>query len=424
MNASTHCIIVGAGAGGATLARDLARSGQEVLVLEFGDDHFPMPLSIATSAEGIDLYQAFGAGGGTVLCNGNGVRALESDLAALGIDLREDYAALEAELPVAPIAESLLSPDGSLKLLKILEAGGIPMRRMPKFIDPARCKGCGQCSLGCPNGAKWTARVFLDEAQAAGARVRYHSRVTRVLHARGRVLGVEVEGPEGLEVLGAGRVVLAAGGLKTPVILQNSGITAGRHLFVDLCEIWCGITPGINISREPPMQLVYTDLAQAERISLSTVFVKSKEKFHYYFGDKADLFANSHWLGILVKVGDTTEGRVFPDGTISKTVTPADRARLDRGGALARRILHLAGATEDTIVTLGKIYGGHLGATAAIGEVVDTRLQTDVEGLFVCDGSVLPLAPGLPPVLTIMALARRLGRTLAPDGRSGHAAKR
>jgi choline dehydrogenase-like flavoprotein len=121
---------------------------------------------------------------------------------------------------------------------------------------------------------------------------------------------------------------------------------------------------------------------------------------------------------------DTTEGRVFPDGTISKTVTPADRARLDRGGALARRILHLAGATEDTIVTLGKIYGGHLGATAAIGEVVDTRLQTDVDGLFVCDGSVLPLAPGLPPVLTIMALAKRLGRTLAPDGRSGHAAKK
>ncbi|MFH0823693.1 MAG: GMC oxidoreductase, partial [Pseudomonadota bacterium] len=58
------------------------------------------------------------------------------------------------------------------------------------------------------------------------------------------------------------------------------------------------------------------------------------------------------------------------------------------------------------------IYGGHNGGTAAIGELVNTDMETEVSNLFVCDGSVLPLAPGLPPVLTIMALARRLARHL------------
>ncbi len=47
------------------------------------------------------------------------------------------------------------------------------------------------------------------------------------------------------------------------------------------------------------------------------------------------------------------------------------------------------------------------------GEIVDTDLRTEVDNLFVCDASVLPLAPGLPPILTILALARRLGKRLS-----------
>ncbi|WP_020505883.1 FAD-dependent oxidoreductase [Lamprocystis purpurea] len=406
-------IIVGSGAGGATLARDLCRQGKDVLILEMGADTFPPPLSIATSQEGIDIYQAFGAGGATVLCNGNGVRALERDLAALGIDLQDEYAALEAELPVAPIADSLLSPEGSLKLLDVFGAAGIPMRRMPKFIDATKCKGCGHCSLGCPNGAKWDCRVFLNDALTHGAEVLYHTTVTQVLIENGRVVGVEATGPAGVERLTADVVVLAAGGLKTPVILQHSGIdAAGRRLFVDLCEIWCGVTPDIDISREPPMQLVYTEMAQEHRISLCTVHVSNREKLRYYFADKSELFSKNHWVGILVKIGDEATGRVFPDGSVSKRVTDGDRSKFEQGGAQARKILQTAGATDDSIIKLDKIYGGHNGATAAIGEVVNTELQTAVAGLFVCDASVLPLAPGLPPMLTIMALAKRLAKTL------------
>jgi len=51
---------------------------------------------------------------------------------------------------------------------------------------------------------------------------------------------------------------------------------------------------------------------------------------------------------------------------------------------------------------------------AATGGVVDKNLQTEVDNLFVCDASVLPATPGLPPILTIVALAKRLAKLLAP----------
>ena len=43
-----------------------------------------------------------------------------------------------------------------------------------------------------------------------------------------------------------------------------------------------------------------------------------------------------------------------------------------------------------------------------IGDVLDTDLRTEVEGLYVCDASVFPEALGRPTVLTIIALAMRL----------------
>jgi choline dehydrogenase-like flavoprotein len=44
--------------------------------------------------------------------------------------------------------------------------------------------------------------------------------------------------------------------------------------------------------------------------------------------------------------------------------------------------------------------------------VVNTNLETDIKGLFVCDASVFPESTGLPPILTITALAKRLANKI------------
>ena len=91
----------------------------------------------------------------------------------------------------------------------------------------------------------------------------------------------------------------------------------------------------------------------------------------------------------------TLTGQVFPDGSVSKPVTEEDQARLDEGAAIATEILVKAGVDPKSIV-ISSPQGGHPGGTAAIGRIVNENLQTSVDGLFVCDASVLPRAPGMP----------------------------
>jgi choline dehydrogenase-like flavoprotein len=98
-------------------------------------------------------------------------------------------------------------------------------------------------------------------------------------------------------------------------------------------------------------------------------------------------------------------------------VTPRDRERLQAGSSLAKEILVKAGVEERSLV-LSRPQGAHPGGTAAIGKIVDTNLETAVRNLFVCDASVLPSTPGLPPIVTIVALAKRLAGTLAGIERS------
>ncbi len=407
-------IIAGSGAGGATLSRELCKKGKHVLLLEMGDAAFPLPFVVENSIEGTDVFTAYGKGGAAVLMNGNGVRSLQKELACLGLDLEDEFRELETELKLAPIHESLLSAEGSMRILEMCRQVGIRMQRMPKFVDHTRCIRCGNCSLGCPTGAKWTPLEFLKEAESLGLEIICNSKVEQVIVEKGRARGVRCSGPDSSREYYGNAVVLAAGGLKSPIILQNSGITsAGKNLFIDICELWYGITPDIDISNEPPMQLVNTEFLEDDGFILSTGYIKNKDKLRYYLKERAEEYIREGHVSVIVKIRDDAVGCINPDGTFSKTATTADRIKLDKGGKAAADFLLAIGARPDSILKRQGLYGGHNGASCAIGSVVDNRLQTEVEKLYVCDGSVLPKSPGLPPVLTIMALARKLGKILS-----------
>ena len=421
-------LIVGSGMGGATLARELSRKGKEVLVVERGKraqkigtfagirHHFDgnhITNIPAKSKEGVIIWRTLMAGGSTVVACGNGVRCLEKELAERGIVLDGEFAEIERDMGIAPIHERLLS-EGAKKFVWASRELGYKMELMPKFIDPAKCGKCGNCALGCVKGAKWTALDYLDEASQQGAEVLNESMVQEVLVENGKTRGVMTFGPEGSRNIPADNVILAAGALGTPVILQNSGISqAGPGLFIDLFVNTYGTTRGLNQIHEPAMAVVDLEFHQEKGFILSPFMNHTRLVRFIEIGARGLASSSKSLIGIMAKTTDDPAGCVFPDGSVSKPVTEADRRRLKEGSGISREILIKAGAEPKSIV-VSRVQGGHPGGTAAVGKVVDKELQTKVDGLFVCDASVLPAAPGLPPMLTIGALAKRLAKTLAP----------
>jgi choline dehydrogenase-like flavoprotein len=419
-------LIVGSGAGGATLARELTRKGKHPVIVEagkleekagtFGDalrffDKHKFTQMPRKSREGVTLWRTLMAGGSTFVSCGNGVRCLEKELSELGVNLEAELAEAEEEMPVAPIAERLLS-DGSREIMRASEELGYTMELMPKFIDPKACRKCGNCVLGCVHAAKWTSLEYLKEAEGNGAQVIYNTKCSEVITENGEVKGIRAVGPEGEVELTADVVVLAAGGLGTPEILLKSGIkNAGTGLFLDLLIDTYGITDGINQVHEPAMAVVSHDFYQSDGFILSPFvqhprFIKFTE-----VGMKGLTMSDDKCIGIMTKIRDECSGQVYPDGSVSKKVTEKDRQKLNKGAEISREILKKAGAKS--VVVSKSMGGAHPGGTAAVGTVVDKDLQTDVGNLFVCDASVLPTSAGLPPILTIVALAKRLAKTLA-----------
>ena len=213
----------------------------------------------------------------------------------------------------------------------------------------------------------------------------------------------------------ADAVILSAGGLGTPSILQKSGIKeAGDNFFMDLYVNVHGIASDLNQTNEPSMALIDLEFQKSRGFILSPFIQQSQmTKFFHKAERKNLLTSNNDLLGMMVKIADESIGHVNSDGTFSKPVTDKDWDKLNEGTAITREILVKAGAYSESI-TVSRAQGAHPGGTAAIGKVVDKDLQAKADNLFVCDCSVLPDSPGMPPILTIAALAKRLAKTLAP----------
>ena len=114
-----------------------------------------------------------------------------------------------------------------------------------------------------------------------------------------------------------------------------------------------------------------------------------------------------HMLGIMAKIRDGFAGEVRADGTVSKPLGEDEGRLLARGMEISRRILERAGCAPQSIMSAPP-RGAHPAGTVRIGDQIDTDLQAPLAGLYVCDSSVLPEPMGMPPVFTILALAKRL----------------
>ena len=425
-------LVIGSGPGGATVARELARGGQRVLIIERGKDWrgsrfygtYPGAVAYADknallfSSEGFNIVRPLMLGGATSMYCGCSANPGDWWLERYGIDLRPDAAAAAAELKVAPLAPELRGRVST----RIAEAAGVlGMSWAPqeKMMQPGRTKDfdCGaKCMLGCRCGAKWSAAEWIDEAVAHGAELWTDCRVDRVLTSGRTVVGVEGVRSGKYFRIDAERVVVAAGGIGTPILLRKSGFSAaGDGLTVDTTAMVYGHAQGTEGRQgdEPPMTWSFAD--DDLRVLYSTL-IDPWLMYPLIMARKGPLYPLTwqRWgrtLGIMIKVKDEISGGVDGEGRIWKDLTARDRERLGAAEAVAGKILREAGCSPGSIFTT-PLRGTHPGSTARIDTVVGRDLQTEVEGLFVCDASVFPEALGRPTVLTIIALARRLSRRL------------
>jgi choline dehydrogenase-like flavoprotein len=272
-------VIVGSGAGGGTLANELAQKGIDVVVLEagprfqapdFANDEYAMSekLSwrdkrictgsspIAENFSDAPTWVCKGVGGSTLHWTGTCVRFQDFEFSArttygaipgssvadwpIGLaDLAPYYDRADDKMGVTGTNGIPFHPPGNN--FKVLAAGArrvgyrqVDTNRMAINSEPRdgrnACDHIGFCMQGCRSGAKWsTANAELPKAEATGrCEVRPECMALRIEHdARGRAAGVLYVDASGERHSQKARAVCVAGNaIETPRLLLNSESSA------------------------------------------------------------------------------------------------------------------------------------------------------------------------------------------------------
>ena len=400
-------IVVGSGPGGASVAQTLARLGQRVLLLEQGNAE-PLRGTLAQMAriaavpgrgaflhsDASLLVRGLTAGGTSTLNFATAAAPPLERFAALGVDLAPALAECRAELPIGQLPDELVGPLAQ-RIMQAARAAGLPWQKLDKMIRPALCRtGCWRCVYGCPYGAKWSARELLEQARLHGARLLDNARATRVLLEGGRAAGVEYLHEGALHSARARNVVLAGGGIGSPRLLHASGL-APRSLpfFSDPVVAVMGAVDGLDApgaGAEVPMAAGMALPEDGLSFADLTLPRPMYQAFALQVGRIDRLWAHGRTLSLMVKIRDLAGGGIGPRW-VDKRLQAEDRARFQRGTALARRILAEAGARH---VFQSWHFAAHPGGALALGgggpAAVDSDLRTATPGLSVPDAAELP----------------------------------
>ena len=489
----TDVVIVGSGAGGGLIAARLAESGREVLVVEAGPyvaepdmptnelaafDRLYLDHGMTSTADvGVSILSGAALGGGTLV---NWATSIEppADIRAQwatdygltdfdGSETDADLVRLRTELAfrpppsIGPKDKAIIDGCRSLSW----EAG-------PTERNAVDCADCGSCGFGCRRGSKLSGqRRHLADAAANGARFLTDARVRSVTIQGGRATGVTGRLASGQPFkVTANAVVLAAGALRTPIVLLRSDLRnnrVGRNL---------RLHPTVVVAAQMPSPVaMWRDTMQASR---SLEFRKQGIVIESAPGHPGLIALAFPWQGAaqqasmmresatfvpLIGICRDTEGgrvRITSSGRarisyrISERDTNTARSALVKLATLARaagaqRVLALStpaewhdlqgvdGAAWDAYLgrlasfdfgaNRATVFSAHQMGTARAGADPRTsatdplgRVRRDergalVDGLYVGDASLFPTAVGVNPMITVMTLAARVARAVDAD---------
>lgn len=260
--------IIGSGAGGGPLARELASEGHRVVVIEEGGHFTRRDFNLRPSEAYMRMYRDAGqtvtlgmpfillpmgmtVGGTTTVNSGTALRMHRPVLKKWQIThgLREITEG-ELNLIYAHLEEYLFvkkaDPEVAGKVARIFLSGaerlGLSCGWLPR--NAKECEGFGSCAFGCPSGSKQSVDVsFIPDAVAYGADVYTRCRADRILLRNGRAAGVAASfldstsgRPNGRRLEVEARVVvLSAGAVCSPFLLLRQGLAnsngqVGRNL--------------------------------------------------------------------------------------------------------------------------------------------------------------------------------------------------
>lgn len=425
-------IVIGTGAGGATVAKDLSLKSKNILILDKGSNQnngtyvkhmktrqihlennlsdedklkyefLTYPLDL-TNIEEIGGTTTSSIGNACFSCSGCYTNSIMQQFEDKNLNIFEELLEASGELNVKYFPKKLWGHSTNL----IASAGeelGYIVEPMPKFINFEKCQFCGKCVNGCVFDAKWDATYFVREAVEYGANLIENFTVFEILHENNRVTGVVgLDKNNEKHIFKAKRVIVSAGALNTPVILKNSGVeNVGESIFFDIFTTVGGYLKDANLKNELMMGVK----AEFGPYFLSPHYSMQLKPLMAKKGINAD---DKDIIGLMLKFADTCIGNIDEKGQIKKTLAKVDVDLIKEGYDKAVKILLKLGVDPKSIVATS-LKGAHPGGTAAVGEVVDNNFESEINGLYVCDASVIPEAPGRPPILTIVAIAKKVAK--------------
>lgn len=378
-------VIIGSGAGGATVAAELSEAGFDVLVLEEGSYYQTRDFTADTSAMVRQLYRDGGAtmalgtppilfqegravGGSTVINGGMSWRTPDKILerwqkAGLGTSPKEMepyFERVERRIHVAPMDADAIGNDN-----KILKRGADAMGWdiIGNLRNQVHCIGSNRCAFGCPTGAKQSALVsYIPRALHYGARVYADVKVDRITHHGKRATGVmgRVRHPDGRlghrVAVRAKFVVAACGAIHTPALLSRSGFRSpsgriGHNLsmhpnvkvvavFDEQVTGWKGAHQAYQVRHFQDQGLVFASINVPPSIMAMSLPQRGRE-----LGTLMQSYDKMVLAGMLCE--DTATGRVRTiDGKPQAfyQLNEHDAANLQKGVSLLSELLFAAGA--------------------------------------------------------------------------------